>query len=139
MESFLNILWVVLAICSLCLWRMRWAEQPRETNHVAWRQWTAFVCALILLFFMVSLTDDLHSELVMFEESSASRRDAHCVACPHHPPSPHSAGATFAILDRPGLAVDFSHFALLSSRADLPVADPIPIPLAGRAPPDLSL
>jgi hypothetical protein len=139
MESFLNILWVVLALCSLCLWRMRWARQPRESHHAAWLQWTALVCALILLFFMVSLTDDLHSELVMYEESSASRRHASCVACPHHPPSLHSAGATFAILDRPNFTLEFSSAALFSAGADLRLAQALPISLAGRAPPEFSL
>ena len=139
MESFLNILWVVLALCSLCLWRMRWAHQARESHHAAWRQWTAFVCALILLFFMVSLTDDLHSDLVMYEESSASRRHATCVACPHHPPSRHSAGVTFATLDRPNFTLEFSSAGLFSAGADLGLAQALPISLAGRAPPEFSL
>ena len=94
---------------------------------------------VLLLFFMVSLTDDLHSDLVMYEESSASRRHATCVACPHHPPSRHSAGVTFATLDRPNFTLEFSRAALFSADADLRLAQALPISLAGRAPPEFSL
>ncbi len=138
MESFLNFLWVVLAVCGLYLWRVRWARQPHQSDHAPWRQWTAFVCALILLFFMVSLTDDLHSELVVYEESSASRRHTTCVDCPHHPPPAHLA-TTFAILDHPAVDPVFSLTALSSGGDDFHFAAPVPISLAGRAPPDFSL
>jgi hypothetical protein len=92
MELLLNVLWVTIALASLCVWRMRWAGQPRERKHESWRQWTAFVCALILLFFIVSLTDDLHAELVVLEECSAGRRHTACLACPHHAPENHADG-----------------------------------------------
>lgn len=139
MESFLNFLWVVLALAALYVWRVRWARQSRESSHAPWRQWTAFVCALILLFFFVSLTDDLHSELVIYEESSASRRHATCVACPHHAPPPHSADTALAIFDRPDFAPAFSRTALLTAQTDFQLAREICISFAGRAPPDFSI
>jgi hypothetical protein len=101
MELFLNILWVVIAVACLCVWRTCWAGQPREREHASWRQWTAFVCALVLLFFMVSLTDDLHSELVVFEECSAGRRHAACHACPLHAAQTHTAKSVYATIMTP--------------------------------------
>jgi hypothetical protein len=86
------VLWMMIALASLCVWRTRWADQPRERGHESWCQWTAFVCALVLLFFMVSLTDDLHAELVVLEECSAGRRQAACFAGPHHAPENHGDG-----------------------------------------------
>jgi hypothetical protein len=139
MESFLNFLWVVLALAALYLWRVRWARQPRETDHAPWRQWTAFVCALILLFFFVSITDDLHSELVIYEESSASPRHASCAACPHHAPAAHSTGTVLAILGGPDLVPTFSSTRLLVTGPDLQITRKIPKSLAGRAPPDFSI
>jgi hypothetical protein len=139
MESFLNFLWVLLALAALYLWRMRWARQPRETDHAAWRQWTAFVCALVLLFFFVSITDDLHSELVIFEESSAGNRHAGCVACPHHAPAAHSTGATLAILDGTEFVPTFSSTGLLTAEVDFRIAREIPNSHAGRAPPVFSI
>lgn len=96
MELFLNILWFVIATLGLCVWRVRWAHQQRE--HPPWRQGTAFASALVLLFFTVSLTDDLHSELVYFEECTANRRHTACLACPHHVPQNRVAGSSYAAL-----------------------------------------
>jgi len=96
MELFLNILWLAVALAFLCLWRSRWIHQRREREHAPWRQWSAFVCALILLFFMVSLTDDLHSELVVFEECSAGRRHTTRTVCPHHSAQDHAAANVYA-------------------------------------------
>jgi hypothetical protein len=93
MELFLNILWFVIATLGLCVWRVRWAHQQRE--HRPWRQGTAFASALVLLFFTVSLTDDLHSELVYFEECAANRRHTACLACPHPVPQNPVAGTSY--------------------------------------------
>lgn len=94
MELFLNILWVLIVLASAGVWRMHWAHQPRARQHDTWRQWAAFACAMVLLFFVVSLTDDLHAELVLFEESSNVRRHTTCLACQQH--SPRSARLTAA-------------------------------------------
>jgi hypothetical protein len=106
MELFLNILWFVIATLGLCVWRVRWAHQPRE--HSPWRQGTAFASALVLLFFMVSLTDDLHSELVYFEECTANRRHTVCLACTHEAPQKHVAGTSRAALVIPNFLLVLS-------------------------------
>src|SRR6202451_4890413 len=102
MEIFLNLLWLAIAVGLLGLWRARWAAQLRERHYAGWRQWTAVICALIILFFMVSITDDLHSDLMVFEESSAGRRQVTGIDGAHHATPPHPAGAVFAILGSPG-------------------------------------
>lgn len=100
MELFLNILWGLIALAGAVIWRTRWTGQARLRRHAAWREWSAFVCAMVLLFFVVSLTDDLHADLMLFEECSGSRRQATCVACPHHssPPDGCVAAHVWAIL-----------------------------------------
>jgi hypothetical protein len=85
MEAFLNFLWVLIAAVALAIWRMRWQHEQRDSIREPLREWTAIGCALVLLFFAVSLTDDLHSEIVLFEESSTGRR---FTACAHS--SPHA-------------------------------------------------
>jgi hypothetical protein len=133
MELFLNILWVVIAAAGLSVWRIRWVHQPRARQYAAWRQWAAFICALVLLFFMVSLTDDLHSGLIIFEECSAGRRHAVCLVCPHHALQNHATGKVYAALVVPNFAYGlarigpvvpdkqpseiFSHASLSSGRA----------------------
>jgi hypothetical protein len=139
MESFLNTLWLVIALAALCVWRVRWAQQPRERRYADWHQWTAFACALVLLFFMVSLTDDLHSELVVFEECSAGRRHATCASCPHHAPPSHPSGDFQAICRPP---IFDSVFAVLGSVSpDRPDFQPVALRRrdSGRAPPVISL
>ena len=76
MESFLNFLWVAIAVGAFCFWRTRWLHERRDHGREPLREWTAFACALVLLFFAVSLTDDLHSELMIFDECSTSRRQS---------------------------------------------------------------
>jgi hypothetical protein len=79
METFLNILWLLIAAGVLALWRTRWAHQHRQpgyTRRNPSQEWTAVGCALVLLFFAVSLTDDLHFEIVLFDECATGRRSA---------------------------------------------------------------
>lgn len=99
MEIFLNIFWVLITLAGVIAWRTRWARQTRLRRHAAWREWSAFVCAMVLLFFVVSLTDDLHAELMLLEECSTSRRQATCVVCSHHscPPDGGRAAHAWAI------------------------------------------
>jgi hypothetical protein len=113
--------------------------QPREREHASWRQWTAFVCALILLFFMVSLTDDLHSELVVFEECSASRRHAACLARPHHAPQSHAAGSVYATLTTPSFTYALAQIGLVTPELDHSRLDFHVGRTSGRAPPVISL
>lgn len=100
MELFLNLLWGLIALAGAVIWRTRWTGQARHRRHAAWREWSAFVSAMVLLFFVVSLTDDLHADLMLFEECSGSRRQATCLACPHHssPPDGCVAAHVWAIL-----------------------------------------
>ncbi|MFZ0520507.1 MAG: hypothetical protein WAL95_05760 [Candidatus Acidiferrales bacterium] len=114
MEILLNIFWFFIAVAGVFLWRTRWKQQSRIRSHAAWREWTAFVCAMVLLFFVVSLTDDLHAELMLIEECSSSRRHTSCVACPHHSSSPQSGATSHAWMVLPS-SVTLPSFAFISS------------------------
>lgn len=63
MELLLNILWMLIALGALGVWQFCWARQKQGQRRKPVQEWTAFVCALVFLFFAVSLTDDLHSNL----------------------------------------------------------------------------
>ena len=139
MELFLNVLWVAIAAAGLCVWRIRWADQPREREHAPWRQWSAFVCALVLLFFMVSLTDDLHSELIVFEECSAGRRNAACLVCPHHAPQAHAVGNLYATLDALVDTYALPAIDFIATDREVPGAFFQPGLTPGRAPPQAFL
>ncbi|HYL69212.1 MAG TPA: hypothetical protein VEX69_08595 [Candidatus Limnocylindria bacterium] len=84
MELFLNCLWVVIAVVIVGLWRMRWTREHRAERREPLREWTAVACALVLLFFAVSLTDDLHAEVMLSDDCFTSRRHSSCThATPH--------------------------------------------------------
>jgi hypothetical protein len=137
MELFLNLLWVAIAVIAFGFWRTRWLRERPKNRRNPLREWTAFACALVLLFFAVSLTDDLHSELMVFDECCASRRHSSALVCPHHSPQEgllkqHSgtgvlpAVTSFGTLQRLGTVVlqaGFTHTLFTARFA------------AGRAPP----
>src|SRR5581483_3815893 len=67
MELLLNLAWLlVTVICSVALLR----RVLRTRNSVPlWVMITAVVCVMVLLFPVISMTDDLHAEVFTAEES----------------------------------------------------------------------
>jgi hypothetical protein len=94
METFLNILWVLIAAAGLATWQLQWVRQKRGQPRNAMREWTAMVAALILLFFAVSLTDDLHSDILLLDECATGRR--HAAICTRGHGSPHEGNVVHA-------------------------------------------
>ena len=76
MELFLNLLWVLIAAGAVGVWRISWLHQDAQRRREPLREWTAMCCSLILLFFAVSLTDDLHADVMLLEDLSTSRRQS---------------------------------------------------------------
>ncbi len=74
MEVLLNAVWVVLACTALASWghaRLLTASRPRRNP---WRvEMFALGCALVLLFPIISVTDDLQVEMVAVEASRGSQ------------------------------------------------------------------
>ena len=137
MELVLNILWLLLALGGVAFWRTRWAHQPRTRHHAPWREWTAISCALVLLFFVVSLTDDLHAELIILEDSTNCRRHVHCLTAAHasQQPDHFPKGPGAAVI--PALAhVADSAVSPLFISASKPMSSlPLQESHSGRAPP----
>jgi hypothetical protein len=102
MELFLNILWMLIAAVLLGTWRTRWIHQRRRTLRHSVQEWSAVSVALVLLFFAVSMSDDMHSEIVALEDCSASKRELVCALASHPlPPSGVAAQApSWAIVPR---------------------------------------
>jgi hypothetical protein len=75
MELALNLVWVCVAIVGiglLCRSLSHAAACPdRPASH--WRKILAMGCALIILFFVISMTDDLHDQEIVVEENKSSR------------------------------------------------------------------
>jgi hypothetical protein len=138
MESFLNILWLLFATSAVLLWQLHWVRQKRAAQRNRVQEWTAFLCGLVLLFFAVSLTDDLHSEIVLYEECANGRRQSLVCSVAHATPSHGAkipaAGAT-AILSRAASAEQFQFVAMISL-APRKLTSNVGLGLfSGRAPP----
>jgi len=73
MELLLNLVWLTLALPALWLWR-REASRRRSRRFDSWRCLVVLSSLLMLLFPVVSATDDLHAMRPEVEESSLSKR-----------------------------------------------------------------
>lgn len=84
MELFLNILWVLIALGALALWRLDWKHQERHARPKPLQEWTAFVCALVFVFFAVSLSDDLHAAEILSDDCLRGRHHSLASESGHH-------------------------------------------------------
>ncbi len=131
MELLLNLVWVLIAATALC-WHLRSAPKDHKQFLLALG---ALCCALLLLFPTISVSDDLHFEAFLSEDSSPTKRLASAVV--HVAPIYQIAiffvfSALLAGLCRTSWFVRrASSVPYLSALLDCPVL--------GRAPPALSL
>ena len=73
MELLLNLLWLLLAMPAFWLWRYsRTAPERRKSSPL--HTFLALGCLLVVLFPVISATDDMHAMRAEMEESPASRR-----------------------------------------------------------------
>jgi hypothetical protein len=74
MELLLNLLWLTLALPALWVWRRAPEEACGSPTVQQLRAFLILSCLLVLLFPVVSATDDLHAMQQEMEESSPSKR-----------------------------------------------------------------
>ncbi len=75
MELSLNLFWLLLAIMSLALWRQQTPLlRGRRQRHRSLHGLMTLGCALALLFPVISITDDLHAEQAIIEDSNPCKR-----------------------------------------------------------------
>jgi len=137
MELFLNLCWLSLLLPAWLLWRQRTSltgsvnpGQGSGTRPLVFV--CALGCALILLFPVISASDDLHAMRPEMEESKrASRHSSHCGCTSHAPAHASQPSLLTAALPTPqfaqaGIVLPFESRTLGISSAPAP---------AGRAPP----
>lgn len=142
-ELLLNVLWLLVALAAIgyCWGRWSGAESGAHLHSDRFRKWVALACGLILLFFVISLTDDLHPELIALEDSSGSKRVLVGWANLHGADNSAKAVANHpsAILpDLPSLASARAFIRVMPAEV-FPHAWASLRPTPGRAPPFLSL
>jgi hypothetical protein len=98
MELILNLLWLTLAVPAIWLWQRHLARAASQ-NVSARRALLLLGCALVLLFPVVSATDDLHPlRPDMEEEPGISKRFVKATADRFHCKSPGAGSAPLLLL-----------------------------------------
>jgi Mn2+/Fe2+ NRAMP family transporter len=75
MELTLNLVWVGVAIAGIVLLWISVSRADKSSNRSTStkQRIVAMGCALVILFFVISMTDDLHDQAILFEEKKPSR------------------------------------------------------------------
>lgn len=141
METVLNLVWLGVTLAVLGLWRFRWTGARRKPGHDVRLEAVAMVCILALLFPVISLTDDLHPEVVPVEAAS-SKRALRLLAAPsaHAGSQAQTSSPQQFVFDNLRQSSARIVLAFAASVSDIPVVQPL---LAnrlntGRAPPQLA-
>jgi hypothetical protein len=74
MELLLNIVWLTLALPAIWMWRHESVCPGDSCRLHRIRPFLLFTCVLVLLFPVISATDDLHAMRQEIEESGPSKR-----------------------------------------------------------------
>jgi hypothetical protein len=134
MELLLNLAWLLLALPAFWLWRGA-SSAPFRRKFTAFQCLLALACMLVILFPVVSATDDLRAMRNEIEESPASKRTIRQASS--------DKVSAWKWQSPPALAATPSSFTI-SEQGRLPLrAGGLPVPampamvLAARAPPFL--
>lgn len=131
MELLLNLAWVLLALPAFWLWR----QTPRVRHASKLNCFLVLSCVLVLLFPVISATDDLHALRAEMEEPGPNKHGVRAAA-DKSPSSHHQAEA--ALVAWLSLALKF--FSRLEvPRSTLTIPSVVPYRTNGRAPPGFSL
>lgn len=73
MELTLNLVWVCVAIAGILAQAVVLSRAKASSDASSRQKIVAMGCALVILFFVISMTDDLHNQQVLVEERKGSR------------------------------------------------------------------
>jgi regulator of extracellular matrix RemA (YlzA/DUF370 family) len=139
METTLNLIWLAITVAAVWLWRFRWTVSRRNPRHSMRMEAVAMVCLLALLFPVISLTDDLHLEIMLMDAASGKRNACLIAASSSHVrASTASSGTRLAVgmISRPFVAPNLviTEFIL---RAKFHAPGSLTGSSPGRSPPSL--
>lgn len=137
MELFLNILWLMIALGALAVWHLDWKRQQRPSPPKPLQEWTAFACALVFVFFAVSLSDDLHAAEILADDCATGRHHSLVWNCGHraHQSATCAHAPSIAVFPHASSSVPVRVFAQIAPVA-LTFAPAADLDLAAsRAPP----
>jgi 2-keto-3-deoxy-L-rhamnonate aldolase RhmA len=132
MELLLNLAWLLLALPAYWLWRA--SRSVRATKFKSLQCLLALGCMLVILFPVISATDDLHAMRAEMEESPAGKRTVGQASHEKAPAWKRQAPPALASPTRSFIVTTEARPPLLTPHL-LVTASPV-VKQAGRAPPD---
>jgi hypothetical protein len=140
METILNLIWLGITLVAIWLWRFRWVASRPSSRRDARLEAVAMVCVLALLFPVISLTDDLHPEVVPVDSISSKRN--HCLlaascAQAEHAKVPSSVRSWVALVSHSPEEIKLVFSAFVLSRL-VSQASSICLARSTRSPPSLA-
>lgn len=139
-EALLNLIWLAVAVAGVGLWRFRWSVSRRNAGHSTGTGAVAVLCVLALLFPVISLTDDLHPEVIPVDSLSSKRN--FCLLAAVGPNGVHGKTHSHqpSFFDRSNVHVPVPEPVFAGHLAPAPPLRPLFFsPLrSGRAPPSFS-
>lgn len=137
LESCLNLLWLTIVLIATLWWRIHYSRQG-VTQGPSKRRYISLGCSYLLLFFAVSMTDDLHAEALV--TLSTDHRHMIASTCQDHhfssqsgtsaPTTPLAVLPNRATVDRPRF------FDKVSIAEEVSHSGPANRHLSARSPPD---
>ncbi len=137
MELLLNLFWLLVALASFGLWRLRWSRASHGPGRgESLRGAVSLCCVLVLLFFAISLTDDLHAIPAVAEEKNSSRQplQAWKASSASEEPGKHAAALTDVVVSSLSCLAGVPIGRVVWADAPSPRTTSIG-PFQGRAPP----
>jgi hypothetical protein len=134
MELLLNLAWLLLVLPAYWLWRGS-RRTRAEHNFSSLQCLLALGCVLVMLFPVISATDDLLAMRTEMEESPISKRSV------RHASSDKSCAWNAGLETPPALVTTPASFVLAPERDDLPLSSSLSLAAApaflpaGRGPP----
>lgn len=134
MELFLNLLWLMLALPAVVIWRHDVRSARASGRLCRSRSFVLLSCLLALLFPIVSATDDLHPTRAEIEESSPSKRVVKQSPASQFP-TWGACGPPADVLHVASLRDDNEPLGVVSTYLTVLPAQVFASPIRGRAPP----
>jgi hypothetical protein len=112
METILNLIWLAVTLAGIWVWRLRWFPSRGNQRERIFPEAVAALCLIALLFPVISLTDDLHPEIMIAECASAKRSFCLIIAGGRHahdsPATRHTHAQTALLTVPPARMEQFS-------------------------------
>lgn len=102
METLLNLVWLLLAMTSTTLWVVYWRHDifARSRHKQVLYSAVGLMCVLVLMFYAISLTDDLYEIAALVEDAALVSARSSKISIQHHRPL-HSQPVVSALFSSP--------------------------------------